>query len=91
MPANPQKPPKSTSPSGSGSEQFADLISKFADPKNLPSKDKLAAMNAEIEDSFRELVKHMFLASTLVKARYDGLTKAGFTEEQAMRIITKDS
>ena len=70
---------------------FDDLISKFADPKNLPSKDKLAAMNAEIEDSFRELVKHLFLSSTLVKARYDGLTKAGFTEEQAMRIITKDS
>ena len=63
-------------------------MSKLTDPKNFPNKEKLTAMNAELTDNFKELVHQVFLVATLTRARYEALVKAGFTEEQAMQIIT---
>ena len=66
-------------------------MKKFTDPAGIPSKEKLEAMNKEISDSFKELAHHLFLVAALTKARYEGLVKAGFTEEQAMQIITNSN
>ena len=75
---------KPTDSAKSGSKFVDDLLKNLG---QLPDKEKILEVSEAISDNFSEMVKLIVAAEHLRRARYMAMLKAGFTEEQAMRLL----
>ena len=55
--------------------------------QNLPKGEMLKETIQELRDAFPQLLELVFLSETIRFARLSAMMKAGFSEEQAMRIL----
>ncbi len=55
----------------------------------LPSRQEMMRMTGEIRKRFEAIVEDNRLQAKILKASFDGLVAEGFTQDQAMVIVTK--
>ena len=70
-----------------GDDPFGALMKKLQSSEALGDKEVMSLVTEKLHENFLEIAKQQAVTSVLLKHRYDSLTKAGFTEDQAMLIL----